>query len=58
LIGQPAGMHTTVFATRDANISSDDLGVSGGSRNNYRQHPDWVPNTKVGSQYTEVEFDN
>ena len=58
LIGQPAGMHTTVFATRDASISFEDLGVSGGSRNSYRQHPDWVPNTKSGQQYTEVEFDN
>jgi hypothetical protein len=60
LMGQRAGVYTTPLASRDATISSGVLEVSGGSRLNYRMHPDWVNNTKDATfnNYTEVEFDN
>lgn len=58
LTGVRAGENTTTLASRDASITSGIMELSGGSRLSYRLHPDWVPNTKSGSQYTEVEFDN
>lgn len=58
LTGEQEPQYTTSFASRDATITSGIMELSGGSRLTYRVHPDWVPNTKSGSQYTEVEFDN
>ena len=59
LIGQGAGVYATNLASRDATITSGVLEVNGGSRLNYRIHPDWVPHTKPATgQYTEVEFNN
>lgn len=63
LIGQGTGVYATSLASRDATITSGVLEVSGGSRLNYRIHPDWVPHTKDDAvdghqNYTEVEFNN
>ena len=58
MLGLSTDKYATVIASRDATITSGTLEVSGGSRLNYRVHPDWVKNTKVDSQYTEVEFEN
>ena len=60
LIGQGIGQYATNIASRDATITSGTLEVSGGSRLNYRIHPEWGPHTKDGTyeNYTEVEFEN
>ena len=61
LIGQGTGVYATNLASRDATITSGTLELSGGSRLNYRTHPDWTPGvTKVTNfeNYTNVEFDN
>jgi hypothetical protein len=59
LMGQGTGVYATNLASRDATITSGVLEVSGGSRLNYRIHPEWVPHTEPGTgQYTEVEFNN
>ena len=60
LIGQGVGQYATNIASRDATITSGTLEVSGGSRLNYRIHPEWGPHTKDGTyeNYTEVEFEN
>lgn len=59
LMGQGTGVYATNLASRDATITSETLELSGGSRLNYRMHPDWVPHTKgVNENYTEVEFEN
>jgi len=61
LIGQGTGVYATNLASRDATITSEVLEVSGGSRLNYRIHPDWTPHTKGAGgyeNYTEVEFNN
>ena len=46
--------------SRDATLTSGTLEVSGGSRLNYRIHPDWVANTKQPSynNYESVEIEN
>ena len=41
LIGQGVGQYATTIASRDATITSGTLEVSGGSRLNYRVHPEW-----------------
>ncbi len=59
MLGLDTGQYSTVLASRDATVTSGTLEVSGGSRLNYRIHPDWVPHTKPATgQYTEVEFEN
>lgn len=59
LMGQGTGLYATNLASRDATITSGVLEVSGGSRLNYRIHPDWVPHTPGShGNYTEVEFNN
>lgn len=60
LMGQRSGVYTTSLASRDATITSGIMDVSGGSRLNYRIHPDWVNNTKDATfnNYTQVELDN
>jgi len=59
MIGQGVGKYATNIASRDATITSGTLEVSGGSRLNYRIHPDWVPNTPGShDNYTEVRFEN
>ena len=59
LAGNGAGIYATSLASRDATITSETLEVSGGSRLNYRVHPDWgVTTTTGGFNYTKVEFDN
>ena len=60
LIGQGVGQYATNLASRDATITSGTLEVSGGSRLNYRMHPEWGPHTKDGTyeNYTSVEFEN
>ena len=60
MIGQGIGQYATNIASRDATITSGTLEVSGGSRLNYRIHPEWGPHTKDGTyeNYTEVEFEN
>lgn len=59
LTGQGTGVYSTNLASRDATITSGILEVSGGSRLNYKIHPEWN-NYSKGSKnnYTEVEFDN
>jgi len=60
MLGLSTDKYATVLASRDATITSGTLEVSGGSRLNYRVHPDWiqsVEDTGTG-QYTEVEFEN
>jgi hypothetical protein len=46
--------------SRDATLTSGTLEVSGGSRLNYRLHPEWGTYVKDGtySHYTSLEFDN
>jgi len=58
LTGIRSGENTTTLASRDASITSGVMELSGGSRISYRVNPEWVSNTKSGTQYTEVEFDN
>ncbi len=61
LAGNGTGVYSTNLASRDATITSGVLEVSGGSRLNYKIHPDWVPHTKGAGgydNYTEVEFNN
>lgn len=59
LIGQGTGVYATNLASRDATITSGVLEVSGGSRLNYRVHPEWTDHTEAGTgQYTSVEFNN
>jgi hypothetical protein len=60
LAGYQSGIYTTPLASRDATITSNIMEVSGGSRLNYRIHPDWIAQTKDATynNYTQVEFDN
>jgi hypothetical protein len=45
-------------ASRQATITSGTFETSGGSRINYRYHPDWGPNTKSAgfNQYTQIDI--
>jgi hypothetical protein len=45
-------------ASRQSSITSGVFGVSGGSRLNYRYHPDWGSNTKSAgfNQYTQIDI--
>jgi len=60
LIGQGVGQYATTIASRDATITSGTLEVSGGSRLNYRQRPEWEGATQNGltNQYTEIQVNN
>lgn len=60
LAGLESGTYSTVLASRNATLTSGILEVSGGSRLNYRIHPEWVPHTKNGTYgyYTSLELDN
>ena len=61
LIGQGTGVYATNLASRDLTITSEVMELNGGSRLNYRIHPDWTPLvTKQANylNYTNVELDN
>ena len=59
LIGQGAGVYQTDLASRDATITSGSLELSGGSRLNYRIHPEWGSYGKYSiTNYSSLEFDN
>ena len=59
MLGLSTDKYATVLASRDATITSGTLEVSGGSRLNYRVHPDWVPYTPGSDgNYIEVRFEN
>ena len=60
MLGLSTDKYATVLASRDATITSGTLEVSGGSRLNYRVHPDWIQSVEATGtgQYTEVEFEN
>jgi hypothetical protein len=60
LIGQSAGVYTTALASRDASITSGCLEVRGGSRLNYRIHPEWTNPAKDSTwdQYLDIRFEN
>jgi hypothetical protein len=53
-------LYSGVLNSRDARITSETLEVSGGSRLNYRIHPDWVTNTKQANHnnYELLEIDD
>jgi hypothetical protein len=53
-------LYSGVLNSRDATITSETLEVSGGSRLNYRIHPDWVTNTKQANHnnYELLEIDD
>ena len=60
LAGLESGVYSTNLASRNATLTSGVLEVSGGSRLNYRIHPEWTPHTKNGTYgyYTSLELDN
>ena len=60
LAGEQESQYTTVFASRDATLTSGIMELSGGSRLSYRVQPEWGTFQKDGTyeNYTEVEFDN
>ena len=59
MLGLDNNQYSTVLASRDATITSGTLEVSGGSRLNYRVHPEWGSFSPGGNgNYTEVEFEN
>ena len=61
LMGQGTGLYATNLASRDATITSEIMEISGGSRLNYRLHPDWTPFVAKQANYnnyTNVELDN
>lgn len=60
LAGLESGVYSTNLASRNATLTSGVLEVSGGSRLNYRIHPEWAPHTKDGTYgyYTSLELDN
>ena len=61
LAGLGTGLYATPLASRDSTITSDSLELSGGSRLNYRIHPDWTPNVATATHYlnyTNLELDN
>ena len=61
LAGLATGLYSTNLASRDLTITSGVMELNGGSRLNYRIHPDWTPLvTKQANynNYTNVELDN
>jgi hypothetical protein len=52
--------YTSILNSRDATLTSGTLEASGGSRLNYRIHPDWVTNTKQANHnnYELLEIDD
>ena len=63
LAGLGEGQYATNLQSRDATITSGTLEVSGGSRLNYRLHPQWGEHTIDGTltrhyNYSKIEVDN
>lgn len=60
LAGLESGQYATNLASRNATTTSSILEASGGSRLNYKIHPEWVSYTKDGTYgyYTSLELDN
>jgi hypothetical protein len=61
LIGSGVGTYATNLASRDSALTNNSLELSGGSRLNYRIHPDWLNEfTKQAGHgnYETVRFDN
>lgn len=52
--------YSSILNSRDATLTSGTLDISGGSRLNYRIHPDWVTNTKQANHnnYELLEIDD